>query len=116
MSNVKYRAIAIVAVILVCIYGIIGLPTSKQELVDNWKKSIRLGLDLQGGSQLMLQVQLQDAFKGEADTTIQRIKDELAKANLPPVDVTRNDPQSLADANKIEVDVKGVPSTQAAQF
>lgn len=116
MSNVKYRAIAIVAVILICVYGIIGLPTSKQELVDNWKKNIRLGLDLKGGSQLMLQVQLQDAFKAEADTVIQRMKDELAKANVTYAEISRNDPQSLAQANSIEVDIKGIPSTQAGQF
>jgi preprotein translocase subunit SecD len=116
MSNVKYRAITIVAVILICIYGIIGLPTSMQQLSDNLKKSIRLGLDLKGGSQLMLQVQLQDAFKGEADGVIQRLRDELAKININGVDMSRNDPQSLKEANSIEVDVKGVPATQAAQF
>ncbi len=41
------------------------------------KNNIRLGLDLKGGSQLMLQVQLQDAFKADADTVIQRLQDEL---------------------------------------
>jgi preprotein translocase subunit SecD len=116
MSNVKYRAITIAAVILICIYGIIGLPTSMQELTDNMKKSVRLGLDLKGGSQLMLQVQLQDAFKGEADAVIQRMKDELAKINLNGAEMSRNDPQSLKEANSIEVDVKGIPATQAAQF
>jgi preprotein translocase subunit SecD len=116
MSNVKYRAITIAAVILICIYGIIGLPTSMQELSDNLKKSVRLGLDLKGGSQLMLQVQLQDAFKGEADAVIQRLKDELAKINLNGAEMSRNDPQSLKEANSIEVDVKGIPATQAAQF
>src|SRR5580692_5127985 len=116
MSNVKYRAITIAAVILICIYGIIGLPTSMQELSDNLKKSVRLGLDLKGGSQLMLQVQLQDAFKGEADAAIQRLKDELAKINLNGAEMSRNDPQSLKEANSIEVDVKGIPATQAAQF
>ncbi len=81
LNNVKYRAIAIVVVILVCIYGIIGNraishPTSKSSH-HNWKNNIRLGLDLKGGSQLMLQVQLQDAFKAEADGVMQRLKDEL---------------------------------------
>ena len=33
----------------------------------NWKQNIRLGLDLRGGSHLVLQVQVQDAFKAEAD-------------------------------------------------
>jgi len=42
--------------------------TSTQQLVENWHKNIHLGLDLKGGSQLVLQVQIQDAFKAEADT------------------------------------------------
>jgi preprotein translocase subunit SecD len=122
MSNVKYRAIAIAAVILVCIYGIIGnrgdfgIPTSKQALLDNLRLNIRLGLDLKGGSQLMLQVQLQDAFMGEADTLMQRMKDELAKASLTYTEMYRNEPKSLAEANSIQIDIKGVPATQAGPF
>ena len=65
--NIKIKAGIIVAVILVCIYGIIGIPKSKDELIANWKKNIHLGLDLSGGTQLVMQVQLQDAFKADAD-------------------------------------------------
>ncbi len=115
-NNVKYRAIVILAVILICVYGIIGLPTSKQEIVDNWHKNIKLGLDLRGGSQLMLQVQLQDAFKATADQVIQKLKEEMPKAGIPYVEMTRNDPQTLADADKIQVDIKGVDSTKAGNF
>ncbi len=116
MSNVKYRALTIVVIILICVYGIIGLPTSKADLIANFNKNIRLGLDLKGGSQLMLQVQLQDAFKSEADAVMQRLKDEMAKANIQYASMNRNDPQTLADADSIEVDIAGVPATQAAQF
>jgi preprotein translocase subunit SecD len=122
MSSIKYRAIAIAIVILVCIYGIVGnkgdfgIPTSKEALLKNWSDNIRLGLDLKGGSQLMLQVQLQDAFKAEADGVIQRLKEVSGKANIPITDMGRNDPNSLADANTIQVDIKGVPSTQAGDF
>ena len=86
-SNTKIRLLIIVAVMLVCIYGIIGLPTSKAAMVDNWKKNIRLGTDLRGGSNLVYQVQMQDAFKGEADAVIQRLRDELAKASIPFTDM-----------------------------
>jgi preprotein translocase subunit SecD len=122
MNNVKYRAIAIVVVILICIYGIIGnrgdfgIPTSKEALITNWNNNIRLGLDLKGGSQLMLQVQLQDAFKAEADSVIQKLKDELPKSNITYVEMYRNDPNTLASANTIQVDIKGVPATVAAEF
>ena len=97
-SNTKIRLLIIVAVTLVCIYGMIrdpdtmGIPTSKAELVDHWKKNIRLGTDLKGGSNLVYQIQMQDAFKGEADTVIQRLRDELAKASIPFADMNRNDP------------------------
>jgi len=114
--NLKFRAIAIVAVILICVYGIIGLPTSKQDVVDNFKKNIRLGLDLKGGSQLTLQVQVQDAFKSEADQLIERMREALTRAGIPPVELSRNNPDSIADADKIDVDIKGVPATQAGTF
>jgi len=113
--NVKIKAVIIVVVILVCIYGVIGLPKSKDEVVANWKKNIHLGLDLSGGTQLVMQVQLQDAFKAFADTTIDRLKDELKKDNIDySGDITRNDPQSLEDADKIEVDIKGVALTKGS--
>ncbi|HTS74563.1 MAG TPA: protein translocase subunit SecD [Bryobacteraceae bacterium] len=114
-NNLKFRALAIVAVILVCIYGIIGFPTSKQDLLDNLKKNIRLGLDLKGGSQLILEVQVQDAFKSEADQVIQRMREAMTRAGMAG-DLSRNNPESIADANKIQVDVKGVPATQAGNF
>ena len=59
-SNLKFRLLTIVAVILVCVYGIIGLPKSKAELIQNWKSNIRLGLDLSGGSHLIMEIHLQD--------------------------------------------------------
>jgi len=113
--NIKIKAVIIVAVILVCIYGVIGLPKSRAELAANWKKNIHLGLDLSGGTQLVMQVQLQDAFKAFADTTIDRLKDELKKDNIDYTgDITRNDPQTLEDADKIEVDIKGVPLNKSS--
>jgi preprotein translocase subunit SecD len=107
--NIKIKAGVIVAVILICIYGIIGVPKSKDELIANWKKNIHLGLDLSGGTQLVMEVQVQDAFKAFADTTIERLKEELKKDNIDYSDINRNDPATLQDADKIEVDIKGVP-------
>ena len=114
--NIKIKAGIIVLVILVCIYGVIGLPKSKDELIANWKKNIHLGLDLSGGTQLVMEVQLQDAFKAFADNTIDRMKEEFKKDNLDFSEITRNDPQTLQDADKIEVDVKGVPVAKSAAF
>ena len=115
-SNLKIKILVIVVVILACIYGIIGLPTSKDQLVANWQKNIHLGLDLKGGSQLVLQVQIQDAFKAEADTVIQRLKDQLAAKGIMYVEMSRNEPPTIQSADTIQIDVKGVPSTSAGDF
>src|ERR1700683_632345 len=115
--NVKIKAAIIVAVILVCLYGIIGIPKSKDELVANWQKNIHLGLDLSGGTQRVMQVQLQDAFKAFADGTIDRLKLELQKDGISTTgDMTRNDPMTLEDADKIEIDIKGIPSDKSSAF
>jgi len=116
-SNTKIRFGIIVAVILVCLYGVIGIPKSKDELIANWKKNIRLGLDLSGGTQLVMQVQLQDAFKAAADNVIQVMRGELQKDGITASgDITRNDPSTLQDAEKIEIDVKGIPSAKSGAF
>ena len=115
--NLRFKAIFIVAVILACIYGVIGIPRSASDIAANFSRNIKLGLDLKGGTLLVMQVQLQDAFKAVADSAIDRIKEELKKANINATgDVTRNDPNSVAEADQIEIDIKGVPPTRAGDF
>src|SRR5207244_3717012 len=80
----------------------------------NWKKNIRLGLDLRGGSHLVLQVQVQDAFKAEADSDIERLKEDMGKASIGFTSVERNEPATLSDADKVEIQVKGVPVDKGA--
>src|SRR5450432_1072743 len=81
-KNLTVKTIVIVVTLLVCIYGIIGLPRSKADLMANLQKNIRLGLDLRGGSHLILQVQVQDALKAEADNVIEQLKGELNRATI----------------------------------
>lgn len=116
MSNLKIRLTVILLVLIVSVYGIIGLPKSRRELADNWNNNIRLGLDLRGGSMLLLQVQLQDAFKAEADTVIDRLKEDFRKAGMSYGTIDRNEPATLADAGNIEIVVKGIPLDKTGQF
>ena len=115
-SNLKVRALIILGVILICVYGIIGMPTSRAQITENLKHNLRLGLDLRGGSQLVIQVQLQDAFKAEADDVINRMKDALKKAGIENTDINRNDPQSIQQADQIQINVSGIPPTKAGDF
>jgi preprotein translocase subunit SecD len=114
--TLQFKWLFIVAVILICIYGIIGIPRSVADIANNFKKNIRLGLDLRGGSQLVMQVQVQDAFKAEADATMERLKDDLKKAGLDYASMDRNDPQNIQDADKIQINVHGVPAVKAGDF
>ncbi|MGA2133313.1 MAG: protein translocase subunit SecD [Bryobacteraceae bacterium] len=115
-KNVTGRTIVIVVTILICVFGIIGFPKSKDALVDNVTHNIRLGLDLKGGSHMVLQVHVQDAIKTEADGAIERMKDELHKQSIDFTDISHNDPATVDDADKIEIDVKGVPATKTTAF
>ena len=107
---------SIVGVTLVCLYGIIGIPKNQKELVDNFNKNIKLGLDLKGGSQLVLQVQVQDAFKAEADQLIDRLKTELKTASIDYASFDRNEPGTIEDADKIEIVGKGIPVAKTGDF
>ncbi len=108
-KNLTTKTVIIVATILLCVYGIIGIPKSGAELKANIQNNIRLGLDLRGGSHLILQVQVQDALKSEADQTIDRLKEEFKKANIEYGGMDRNDPQRIEDADSIQINIKGVP-------
>ena len=78
--NLTAKGVVIVVVVLVCLFGIIGypkflggvgVPTSVSQLNKNLGQNIHLGLDLKGGSHLVLQVQVQDAAKTQEDQTIE---------------------------------------------
>jgi preprotein translocase subunit SecD len=115
-KSLRIKAVFIVAVILACIYGIIGIPTSKAELVDNWNRNIKLGLDLRGGSHLVLQVQVQDAFVAEAQQVIERLKEDLSKAGIAYGSMENTEPASIDEANSIAINVRGVPPEKAGTF
>ncbi len=114
--NLAIKTLIIVATLLICLYGIIGIPKSKDELLANVQKNIRLGLDLKGGSHLVLQVQVQDAFKAEADQIIERLKEDMNKGGIEYASVDRNDPASINEADQIQINIKGVPAIKAGNF
>ena len=59
------------------------------------REKIHLGLDLKGGSHLVLQVQVQDAVKADADQTMERLKEDLRKQSVTWASMDRNDPQKV---------------------
>jgi preprotein translocase subunit SecD len=117
-KNLTTKTLIIVATILLCIYGIIGpgVPTSKATLKKNLMENVKLGLDLRGGSLLIFQVQVQDALKAEADNVMDRLKEDLKRADIDYASVDRNDPMRIEDADSIQINIKGVPAQKSSAF
>src|ERR1017187_4832985 len=112
-KNLTSRSIFIVAVLLIAVFGIIGFPGSVSTLVRNVKSNIRLGLDLKGGSYLVLEVQGQDAVKGEAQQVIEQLKESFRKQSITYASLESNDPQTVEAAASIQIDIKGIPPAEA---
>jgi preprotein translocase subunit SecD len=109
--NLKWKALFILVVILLCIYGLIGLPTfptSVAQIKDNFSKQIRLGLDLQGGTHLVLQVQVQEAIAQETDQMVDRLTKQLRDKNIGYVEIRRVDDTHIL--------VRGVDASQSSAF
>src|SRR5579864_5319753 len=109
--NLKWKALFILAVIIACIYGLIGVPTFPTSLAiikDNFAHQIKLGLDLQGGTHLILQVQVQEAIAQETDQTVDRLTTQLRAKNIRYDEVRRADDTHIV--------VRNVPSEQLSDF
>ena len=115
-KNLRWKWIVIAVAVLGCLFGIIGTPKSTAELTANLKKNIRLGLDLKGGSHIVLQIQVQDAFRAEADLVIERLKELLKAENIEYHSIDRNEPASIETAETIQINIKGVPAAKTNDF
>jgi preprotein translocase subunit SecD len=96
----------VVVVLLVFLFGIFGVPQSfsGQGLLAAMTKRINLGLDLKGGTHLILQVQVNDAVNVDAQNAIEVLKEQLNKRKIAFSDISQPDPQNNPD----KVGLKGV--------
>src|SRR5712692_3304258 len=98
-SNLKWKALFISAVIVACFVGLVGMPdkpTSWAGIKSNFASNIKLGLDLQGGTHLILQVQVQEAVSQETDQMLERVMTQLREKNIKYEELRKlNDTQIL---------------------
>src|ERR1700730_15377138 len=83
--NLKWKIIFIALVVLLCAYGLFGvpaLPTSAAQLRDNFGRRIKLGLDLQGGTHLILQVQVNEAVSQQTNQALDHLTTQLHDKNI----------------------------------
>jgi len=79
---------------LICIFGVVGMPefpTSANQLKQNLADRIKLGLDLKGGSHLVLQVQVDEAIGQRCDETIDAMTKQLHEKNVNVGEIRRVD-------------------------
>jgi preprotein translocase subunit SecD len=105
-KNLNSKIALIIAVLLICVYGIIGIPSgfSGQALKDSLTRRIHLGLDLRGGAHLILEVVVSEAVNAETDNMVGLIQQELRKAHLTFTRVYKSDP-----AKPQVMRIEGVP-------
>src|SRR5258706_10895243 len=109
-QNLLKKTIFIVVIIIACVWGVVGIPTGWQAMLRNAQEHIHLGLDLRGGTHLVLQVMVNDAINSEADQTIERLQDEFKKKGVTYGGMTRIDAAGIHDDGGISV--QGIPDEQ----
>jgi len=113
-KNLLAKTVLIIAVLIFFLFGIFGIPSSftGKGLLASVQQRIHLGLDLKGGTHLILQVQVNDAVNAETDRTVEGLKDSLKKANVPFGEISKPDPQN----NPEVIAIKGVPPNSSSDL
>jgi preprotein translocase subunit SecD len=101
--QLRWKFILIAIVILLCIYGLIGIPfpTSLAQVKQNLADRIKLGLDLKGGSHLVLQVQVDEAIGQRCDQAVDQLTKQLREKNVNVGDIRRLDDTHI-QVNNVE--------------
>ena len=113
-KNLKQKIVIIMGVLVVFLYGaFFGFDPPKigggEPLLTQLTQHIHLGLDLQGGVHLILQVQVKEAVNTETDNTVARIEQDLKTAKLTFSQVTKPDP-----THPETIHIEGVNPTQSS--
>ncbi|HEV2386688.1 MAG TPA: protein translocase subunit SecD [Candidatus Acidoferrales bacterium] len=100
--NLKWKALFIALIIGACLWGLLGrpsFPTSWPQVKDNFRHRIKLGLDLQGGSHLVLQVQVDEAVQFECNRAYDDLTDQLRSKGIKAGEIRRVSDTQILVAN-----------------
>jgi len=120
-KNLKNKVILILCTLLVFLYGaVFGTDAPKLDtslpLLNQLTQHIHLGLDLQGGAHLILQVEVKEAVNASTDNVVARVQQDLKTANLSFTQVMKPQPMNRDLAGKYTgrpelVEIDGVAAT-----
>lgn len=108
-KNLLTKSGIIVVILLIFLYGMLGPKIfSGEGLKAALLDRIHLGLDLKGGTHLILQVMVNDAVGAQSDHAAELLKDEFQKAKVGYGDISKLDNQPE------KVVIKGVSLDQVS--
>src|SRR5664279_1863666 len=98
-KNLLWKVLFIVGTMLFFLFGMFGIPKSfsGHGLLTALTDHIHLGLDLKGGTHLILQVQVNDAINVDAQNAIETLKEQLRNRKIDYSDITQPDPAGNPD-------------------
>ena len=106
-KNLLWKIVSILAIVLFFLYGIFGIPkgVSGDALITALTDHIHLGLDLKGGTHLILQVQVNDAVNVDSDNAVERLKADMRSHKIGYADISKPDSANHPE----QIVIKGVP-------
>jgi preprotein translocase subunit SecD len=113
-KNLTQKTILIVVVLAVCVLGITGIPSgfSVSALKQSILNRIQLGLDLKGGTHLVLQVMVDEAVGTTTDSDAEHIREALQQNGIKAASVQKPD----AKTHPEEIQIDGVPLDQGSNL
>ncbi|MGZ5165512.1 MAG: protein translocase subunit SecD [Burkholderiales bacterium] len=113
-KTLTWKLVIIVGILILFVFGIFGIPKewSGHGLLASITDRIHLGLDLRGGTHLILQVQVNDAVNVDSDNAIARLKEDMRARKINYADITKPDPVNHPE----QIVIKGVPPEQTSDF
>src|SRR5260221_11199491 len=113
-KNLSWKLLVIVGILLVFLAGIFGIPKdwSGKGIRTSITDRIHLGLDLRGGTHLILQVQVCGGVNVDSDHAIARLKEGMRARKINYADITKPAPLNHPEV----IVVKGIPPEQASDF
>src|ERR1041385_4640195 len=85
-KRVRTRLLVVLGVTVLSIALFAGIPPTFAKM----KQKVHLGLDLRGGTHLVLQVVTDDAIRAETDQAIDSLRQQLSKSNIAVRQIVRS--------------------------
>ncbi|MBI1740850.1 MAG: protein translocase subunit SecD, partial [Candidatus Koribacter versatilis] len=113
-KTLTWKLVVILGILLLFVAGIFGIPKewSGKGLLASVADRIHLGLDLKGGTHLILQVQVNDAVNVDSDNVMARLKEDMRARKINYAELAKPDPVGRPDM----VVIKGVPPEQSSDL